>query len=470
MELIDITLILLILALGLTILYARNRNGQLAKSVAETKKLTSEKQTVEEKLKGYETRFSAVFDMDAEIKVLSSDKQSLEADKQSLDDQITRLRQDYKDKRTIYDDLVRHAAIYDEEIELAELGFYKPHYDFDTSERYKAKINSVREQQKSFLKDKKAIYCTTNWTVDGSRSKGRKKADQAIRLTTRAFNNECDAATSSVRWNNASRMEKRIEKAFDAINKLNESQYIVIARGYFYLKLEELRLTHEYRGKRQQEKEEQAEIRRQIREDAKLEKEMAEAAKAEEDYEAMLRKAEAAAEQATGNKLAKLQDQIASLTEKLEEAHEKNERAKSMAQQTKAGHVYVLSNIGAFGENVYKIGMTRRLDPLDRVKELGDASVPFRFDTHAMIYSNNAPKMEKSLHQVFEDRRMNLVNTRREFFNVTLAEISQEVSKVAPDAEIILTAEAREYKESKAIQVQRANITTKPESEFPDAI
>ena len=356
MELIDITLILLILALGLTILYARNRNGQLAKSVAETKKLTSEKQTVEEKLKGYETRFSAVFDMDAEIKVLSSDKQSLEADKQSLDDQITRLRQDYKDKRTIYDDLVRHAAIYDEEIELAELGFYKPHYDFDTSERYKAKINSVREQQKSFLKDKKAIYCTTNWTVDGSRSKGRKKADQAIRLTTRAFNNECDAATSSVRWNNASRMEKRIEKAFDAINKLNESQYIVIARGYFYLKLEELRLTHEYRGKRQQEKEEQAEIRRQIREDAKLEKEMAEAAKAEEDYEAMLRKAEAAAEQATGNKLAKLQDQIASLTEKLEEAHEKNERAKSMAQQTKAGHVYVLSNIGAFGENVYKIG------------------------------------------------------------------------------------------------------------------
>ena len=141
-----------------------------------------------------------------------------------------------------------------------------------------------------------------------------------------------------------------------------------------------------------------------------------------------------------------------------------------MAQQTKAGHVYVLSNIGAFGENVYKIGMTRRLDPLDRVKELGDASVPFRFDIHAMIYSNNAPKMEKSLHQAFKDRRMNLVNTRREFFDVTLAEISQEVSKVAPDAEIILTAEAREYKESKAIQVQRANITTKPESEFPDAI
>ena len=416
MELIDITLILLILALGLAVLYARDRNGKLAKSVAETKKLTSEKQTVEEKLKSYEARFSAVFDMDAEIKALSSDKHSLEADKQSLDDQIVSLRQDYKDKRTIYDDLVRHAAIYDEEIELAELGFYKPHYDFDTSERYKSKINSVRERQKRLLKDDIAIYCTTTWTVDNSRAKGRKMENQAIRLTARAFNNECDAAISSVRWNNAIRMEKRIEKAFNAINRMNKPQHIIITDEYLNLKLEELRLTHEYKEKRQQEKEEQAEIRRQIREEAKLEKEMAEAAEAEEAYEAMLRKAEAAVEQATGNKLAKLQDQIASLTEKLKEAHEKNERAKSMAQQTKAGHVYVLSNIGAFGENVYKIGMTRRLDPLDRVKELGDASVPFRFDIHAMIYSNNAPKMENSLHQAFEDRRLNLVNTRREFF------------------------------------------------------
>lgn len=470
MELIDITLILLIIALVLAILYARNRSEQLAKSVAETKKLTSEKQTVEDQIKSYEIRFSAVFDMDAEIKALSSDKQSLEADKQSLDDQIARLRQDYKEKRTIYDDLVRHAAIYDEEIELAELGFYKPHYDFDTSERYKSKINSVRERQKRLLKDDIAIYCTTTWTVDNSRAKGRKMENQAIRLTTRAFNNECDAAISSVRWNNAIRIEKRIEKAFNAINRLNKPQHIIITDEYLNLKLEELRLTHEYKEKRQQEKEEQAEIRRQIREEAKLEKEMTEAAKAEEAYEAMLLKAEAAAEQATGNKLAKLQDQIVSLTEKLKEAHEKNERAKSMAQQTKAGHVYVLSNIGAFGENVYKIGMTRRLDPLDRVRELGDASVPFRFDIHAMIYSNNAPKMETSLHQAFEDRRMNLVNTRREFFNVTLSEISQEVHKVAPDAEIILTTEAREYKESKAIQAQRANITTQPGNEFPDAI
>ena len=235
------------------------------------------------------------------------------------------------------------------------------------------------------------------------------------------------------------------------------------------MKLRELWLTHEHKEKQQQEREEQAEIRRRIQEEAKLEKEIASAAKEEENYESMLKKAQAAAEQAAGAKLARLQDRIVSLTEKLKEAHEKNERAKSMAQQTKAGHVYVLSNLGAFGENVYKIGMTRRLDPLDRVRELGDASVPFRFDIHAMIFSDNAPEMESSLHRAFEDKRLNLVNTRREFFNTTLEEISQEVSKVAPDAEIILTAEAREYKESQAIQAQQAN-AVKPETEFPETI
>ena len=206
-----------------------------------------------------------------------------------------------------------------------------------------------------------------------------------------------------------------------------------------------------------------------MREEAKLEREIAEAAEKEETYESMLEEAQAAAEQAAGARLAKLQDRIDSLTKKLEEAHEKNERAKSMAQQTKAGHVYVLSNIGAFGENIYKIGMTRRLDPLDRVRELGDASVPFRFDVHAMIFSSNAPEMEKSLHRAFEDRRLNLVNMRREFFNATLEEISQEVSRMAPDAEIILTAEAREHKESQAIQAQKAN-AVKPETEFPETI
>ena len=122
-----------------------------------------------------------------------------------------------------------------------------------------------------------------------------------------------------------------------------------------------------------------------------------------------------------------------------------------MAQQTKRGHVYVISNIGSFGENVYKIGMTRRLEPEDRVKELGDASVPFSFDIHAMIFSEDAPKLEAALHNQFEQHKVNMVNPRKEFFNVTLDEIKNVVKSNHIDATFIDIPEAEEYRETKAI-------------------
>ena len=128
-----------------------------------------------------------------------------------------------------------------------------------------------------------------------------------------------------------------------------------------------------------------------------------------------------------------------------------------MAQQTKLGHIYVISNIGSFGENVYKIGMTRRLEPLDRVKELGDASVPFIFDVHAMINSEDAPALENALHKCFDDKRLNLVNNRKEFFRINLSDIESEVRKISPDAEFIETAEARDYRESQSILAKRDN-------------
>lgn len=140
-----------------------------------------------------------------------------------------------------------------------------------------------------------------------------------------------------------------------------------------------------------------------------------------------------------------------------------------MAEQTKVGHVYVISNIGSFGKDVYKIGMTRRLEPLDRVKELGDASVPFLFDVHAMIYTENAPELEKSLHTEFNQRRLNLVNNRKEFFNVNLEEIEKAVQDKDVDAEFYLTAEARQYRESQAIREQKIEQKEKA-IEYPEVI
>ena len=142
-----------------------------------------------------------------------------------------------------------------------------------------------------------------------------------------------------------------------------------------------------------------------------------------------------------------------------------------MAEQTKRGHVYVISNIGSFGERIFKIGMTRRLDPDDRVKELGDASVPFTFDVHAMIFTDNAPELEGKLHAAFSDRRMNLVNMRKEFFKVELGEIREKVEELVPEAEFIETIEARQYNESLAILAQRNEHHAQDAlSAYPEAI
>ncbi|MCK5127305.1 MAG: DUF4041 domain-containing protein [candidate division Zixibacteria bacterium] len=418
-----------------------------------------------QKYKTYEKRFSKIIDVDKEFARVTSEKQNIEKT-------IEELRASYKEKKALFDRLIEEVAIYDEEIELAELGFYKPHFDFDTSEKYKEKITAVKSKQKEMIKSKTAIFCNKEWIVEGSKTKGRTMTNRGIRLTARAFNNECDSAISNIRWNNATRMEQRVEKAFVAINKLNESNAINISPKYLGLKINELRLAHEYKEKKQQEKEEQAEIRRQMREETKLEQEMEQAVKEEEKYQKLLDKAKAEAEKTTGAKLEKLQEKIAALGIELEEAHTKSERAKSMAQQTKAGHIYIISNIGSFGEEVYKIGMTRRLEPIDRVKELGDASVPFIFDIHAMIYSDDAPSLEKSLHKSFESKRVNLVNRRKEFFNVSLNAIEKEVKILSSDTEFILTAEAREYEESKAIRAQREQVKIKGDirNELPDAI
>lgn len=413
------------------------------------------------KTKSYESKYAAIIDIDSEVEKSKVEKNKTEGE-------IEALKDSYKEKKAIYDKLVKQAAIYDEEIQLAELGFYKPHYDFDTSEKYKDQIDKVRANQKEIISAKTAIFCNTEWTVEGSKTKGRTMSNRAIRLTARAFNNECDAAISNTRWNNADRMEKRIEKAFESINKLNESNKVFIDQKYLQLKLEELRLTQEYKDKKQQEKEEQAEIKRQMREEVKLQQEAERALNEEEKYKKLLDKAKGEAAKAAGDELEKLNEKIASLGQELEEAHAKSERAISMAQQTKSGHVYVISNMGSFGENVYKIGMTRRLEPLDRVKELGDASVPFLFDVHAIIYSEDAPALENAIQRNFDSRRLNLVNQRKEFFNVHLSDIEDEVKKIAPEAEFIETAEAREYRESQSIRAQKEKVAS--EVELPNEI
>jgi hypothetical protein len=223
----------------------------------------------------------------------------------------------------------------------------------------------------------------------------------------------------------------------------------------------ELHLTHEYQDKRYQEKEEQRRIREQIREEERAQKEIEKAkedAESEEaNYQKALAKAREEAAKATGAQLQKLTEQVSAFEAKLDEARRKKERAIARAQLTKSGFVYVISNIGAFGDNVVKIGMTRRMEPMERIDELGGASVPFPFDLHVMLYSDNAPELETALHQVFADRRLNLVNPRKEFYQeVRLEEIEAFVKRRGLSAQFVEIPEAREYRETMAQRRQSA--------------
>ncbi|MHC5917013.1 MAG: DUF4041 domain-containing protein [Nostoc sp.] len=356
----------------------------------------------------------------------------------------------------------------EEEDFVQSFGFYESKYDFDASELYKLKLDEIRNQQKEMIKNKTAAICGTDWTVDGSKSKGKKLITNFLKLVLRAFNGECDAAVMKVKYNNINSLETRMIKAFETINKLAEANHCEITNNYLQLKLNELYLTHEFQEKKQEEREEQRRIQEQIREEQRaldeIEKARVEAEREEQRYEQALKKARQEIDRATGNDKEELQRKIEQLTQQLEKAHFDKERAISRAQLTKSGHVYIISNIGSFGENIYKIGMTRRLEPLERVKELGGASVPFPFDVHAMIFSENAPEMENLLHKYFAYRRLNKANERKEFFMVSLDEIvlavqniSQQSMTVAAEIKFTKVAEAVEYRKTLSMAENKTN-------------
>lgn len=349
-------------------------------------------------------------------------------------------REEYSEKRKILDKLTQQLAVYDERLSFVEMGVYEPHFDFGDSEEYKCKITEVRERQKEMIKSKSATVLNKIWKIGNSEAKGQAMANRQVRLTLRAFNNECEAAIANTRWNNAEAMQRRIRNSAKQIDSANASLDIEISEEYIKLKLEEMQLTHEYRQKLKAEKDERAELSRTEREEKKLRKEAERAEKEESKFQEMLEKARRSA----GVDSAKIAELEAALAEK----HNEVVRARAMAEFTNTGFVYIVSNIGSFGEDVVKIGLTRRLDPDDRVKELGDASVPFGFDTHAMIYSENAPELEISLHKMFDDRRVNAANMRKEFFRVSLDEVEEAVKTLAPQAQFHKDREAQEWYET----------------------
>lgn len=352
-------------------------------------------------------------------------------------------------------------------IQLESFALYEPKYQFTNSIDYKNRLNEIRADQKGTARGLSAGVDELDLPAANlTKAQWKKLRKDALKLALRSFNSESEYCIDNVKFSNLEKMEERIRRSFETCNKLLNATSIFWKDVVLERKLQELHLAHEYQVKRQEEKEAARQAREDQREQEKLEKEIREArAKIDKErrhFTGALQKLQlrlgAANDQKERDDLQTRIDELSSQNSKLDEV----ERLLDYREQNaRAGYVYVISNIGAFGEGIYKLGMTRRLEPLDRVDELGDASVPFRFDVHALVFSENAPALEAKLHSHFAAGRLNKVNGRKEFFRADLKEI-EVVIRANYDAvvEVVHAAPAEQYRESLRLAMPVESIQT----------
>lgn len=314
------------------------------------------------------------------------------------------------------------------DIELAEVGLYHYRHRLDDSVAYKAQLDQLRDRIKAAVTAGRAVTGSTTWTVNGSAAQGRKMVREVSKLMLRAYNADADHAVRTLRPFKLASALTRLDTTRSTIARLGTTMSIAIADEYHRLRRAELELTADYLNKVEEEKERQRALREEQREQARADAEYArEQARLERDRD---KYATALARLETGigdpQQIAQVRSQLTSVNAAIEQVAYRR-------SNMRLGYVYVISNIGAFGERMVKIGMTRRIAPEDRVRELGDASVPFRFDTHALIFSEDAVALETALHQRFANQAVNQVNRRREFFYVTPAEVRQALTEFNSD-------------------------------------
>jgi hypothetical protein len=381
------------------------------------------------------------------IDELSKERDDIAEHNTKLRDEQKRLENELAEKKS-------QVLVVDEELMLEDFALYKPKFAFVSSAEYKNRLDALRVEQKEMIKSDSAAQGNQNWTVNNNKVQGRKMVRDMIKLVLRSFNNECDYCVDNVKFNNIERSVQRIEKSYDSLDKLGSIMQVTIHPVYKDLKLQELYLAYEYQQKKQEEKEEQKRIREEMREQQKLEQEIKKArekiakekrhfAIALKDLELRLNAAQDSIEKSV------IQERMKEIEAQMSELDKEEKAVDYREQNAKAGYVYIISNIGAFGEGVYKIGMTRRLEPLDRIYELGDASVPFEFDLHTMIFSDDARSLEAKIHEHFKKNKLNKINNRKEFFRVDLNEIEKVVRENYDKAiDLIKDAPAEQYRES----------------------
>jgi T5orf172 domain. len=394
-------------------------------------KFLKRKKEFEQELSDIQSKINTERIKQEELFLLESKKEKLEEEKNEIQSEIDSIQEELK---ILNDKSIEKYYIFSE-------------YDGMTSQDCINKIFVLKEKEKSLRKNERDI----DFIYEFERKKTKPRVTKQM---LRNFNADCDNIISNINSSNIDNIRKKIQKSYETINNLYSDYYASITEEMLSIKLEKATLLYTAELKKQQEREIQKEIKEQMIEEAKAQKEIEEQKKKiEKDLQQHLgevnrmmkymQKTQADAEkQIYINKIKELEEKIKVLESDKEVVLEREANAK-------AGFVYIISNIGSFGEDIYKIGMTRRLEPMDRIRELSSASVPFEFDVHAMIFSSDAPELETTLHRYFSDRAVNKVNPRKEFYNVDIDEIEKVVKENYNDAvQFTKIPIAAEYRQS----------------------
>lgn len=345
-------------------------------------------------------------------------------------------------------------------VALQEVGVYQYTHPLDDVLAYKARLGAIQDQIAAAIKAGVAVVGTKSWAINGSQKEGAKMVNDFCKLMLRAYNNEVDNSVRTLKPFNLDGAIQRIDKARATIQKLGRAMSIEISEEYHGLRVHEVQLTADFLAKREEEKERAREERARMKEDEivqrEFERENERLEKERAHYESVI-----AALRARGDELG-----AATAEAKVAEIDVAIADVEGRAANTRAGYVYCISNVGAFGAGVVKIGLTRRLEPMDRVRELGDASVPFRFDVHALIFSADAVGLETMLHRRFAAKRVNMVNARREFFYATPAEVRGVLDQIQ---NVLIqfneVPEALEWRQSETVRARGDVASIETESE-----
>lgn len=378
----------------------------------------------------------------------------------SVDEIVIELQQSFQkieqktvEGKRVYDQLQEILKKNTGQLKYINAGLLPPTFKFDDRESLKKQIEKCLEQQFQVIELGGATTAYSNWEWYGSKRKGTQMVNAYRDLLLKAFNAEFDVIRKQMRHSSYETAIKKLYRLEEQLGKLGETANVTISHEYFNLKMQELKVWHselEYKEElKQKKKKQQALLRIQAKQAGSDTEEL------EDDIyyrKSDLIQAQKIAQQLHGASAADMEMKIDRMQKEIERLESKFERAISQAQITKAGYIYVISNIGSFGEGVVKIGMTRRLEPMDRVNELGDASVPFKFDVHSLTFVENAPEVEKELHRKFNVKRVNVENQRKEFFTVTPQEVAEAMEELDLESDWYFDIEAKEFRESLLIR------------------